>query len=81
MPGAEPDDPKAVDVEQPSIPCRHLRHQWRFVCTDGRGRGPEKDYDNTIHWCLKTMKGYGPDDEMVGGLDCRDPARSCHEPL
>ncbi|APW59375.1 hypothetical protein [Paludisphaera borealis] len=79
MPDAEPNDPTAV--EQQTYPCRNLRHQGMYVFTDGRGRDPDKDYDNTIFWCLKTMKGYGPDDESVGIHDCRNPARSCHEPL
>ena len=29
-------------------------------------------YDNTIYWCLKTMKSFGPDDDFVGREDCRD---------
>ena len=36
-------------------------------------------YDNSIFWCLKTMKSFGPDDEMVGREECCDGARSCHE--
>ena len=52
-----------------------------YVYTDGASRDPDKDYDNTIYWCLKTMKGFGPDDELVDRRDCCDPTRSCYEPL
>ena len=52
-------------------------------CTIQRRAGLEvhEDYDNTIYWCLKTMKEYGPDDEMVAGPDCRNPERTCYEPF
>ena len=62
-------------------PCCHLRHKGMYVYTDGQSRDPHSDYDNTIYWCLKTMKEYGPDDQMVAGPDCRDPARTCYEPI
>jgi hypothetical protein len=79
MPDAAPDETTAV--ERPGVPCRHLRHQGMYVFTDGRSRDPDQDYDSTIYWCLKTMKGYGPDDEPVERRACLDPARPCHEPL
>ena len=44
-----------------------------YVYSDGQSREPHEDYDNTIYWCLKTMKEFGPDDEMVAGPDCRNP--------
>ena len=50
-----------------------------YVYTDGARREEHADYDNTIYWCLKTMKDFGPDDDFVGGDDCRDPARGCYE--
>ena len=37
-----------------------------YVYTDGLGGEAHDDYDNTIYWCLKTMKGFGPDDDFVG---------------
>ena len=52
-----------------------------YVYSDGQGREAHEDYDNTIYWCLKTMKEYGPDDEMVAGPDCRNPERTCYEPF
>jgi len=52
-----------------------------LVRSDGQGRDSEQDYDNTVYWCQKTMKGFGPDDEMVDGPSCRDLARTCHQPL
>jgi hypothetical protein len=79
MPDAESGGPTAV--EPPPVPCRNLRHQGMYVYTDGRGRGSDKDYDNTIFWCLKTMKDYGPDDEPADGRECRGPGRPCYEPL
>ena len=52
-----------------------------YVYTDGTGGEAHDDYDNTIYWCLKTMKGFGPDDDLAGGRLCRDTARTCYEPL
>ena len=31
-----------------------------YVYSDGQGREPHEDYDNTIYWCLKTMKELRP---------------------
>jgi len=75
MPEPEPSQPP------PPSPCRHLRHAGMLVRSDGQGRDSEQDYDNTVYWCQKTMKGFGPDDEMVDGPSCRDLARTCHQPL
>jgi hypothetical protein len=68
-------------VEPPSVPCRHLRNKGMYVYSDGNGGQSHEDYDNTIYWCLKTMKDFGPDDEMVAGADCRNPSRTCYEPF
>jgi len=78
MPASEP-SPQPPS----SSPCRHLRHAGMLVRSDGlaQSQDPNHDYDNTIHWCLKTTKGFGPDDDMVDGRACRDPSRSCHQPL
>ena len=46
-------------------PCRHLRNKGMYVYTDGISGESHDDYDNTIYWCLKTMKSFGPDDEFV----------------
>jgi hypothetical protein len=72
-------DPTALPPDAPpASPCRHLRSKGMYVYTDGL-HDPHGDYDNTIYWCLKTMKGFGPDDDMVNGEDCRNPARTCYE--
>lgn len=68
-------------AEPPAPPCRHLRNKGMYVYSGGQSREPHADYDNTIYWCLKTMKEYGPDDERVDGPDCRNPERSCYEPF
>jgi hypothetical protein len=49
--------------------------------TDGTSEETAEDFDSTNYWCLQTMKNFGPDDEMVGGRECRDAARSCYEPF
>lgn len=83
------DDPSLEPVEPPDsaasdpatyIPCRHLRNKGMYVYHGGSGE-PHDDYDNTVYWCIKTMKGYGPDDEMVGRDDCNNPERTCYEPI
>jgi len=51
-----------------------------YVYTDEGGGQAHDDYDNTIYWCLKTMKGFGPDDDIVGGEDCCNSSRSCYDP-
>jgi len=51
-----------------------------YVYTDGSEVESLGDYDNTIYWCMKTMKGFGPDDDNVGSEDCRNTSRSCYEP-
>ena len=62
-------------------PCRHLRNKGMFIYTDGSNPNPHYDYDNTIYWCLHTMKSYGPDDGLVSGDDCRDTSRTCYQPI
>jgi hypothetical protein len=75
-------EPENLPVtEAPNSPCCHLRNKGMYVYTDGNGADTDDDYDSTIYWCLTTMKGIGPDDEIVGGRECRNPSRSCHEPI
>ncbi len=62
------------------LPCRHLRNKGMYVYTDGSGGESHDGYDNTIYWCLQTMKSFGPDDEYVSNDDCCCPTRSCYEP-
>jgi hypothetical protein len=61
--------------------CRHLRSKGMYVYTDGQNSNDHEDYDNTIFWCLKTMKSFGPDDDRVDRDECRDMNRSCYEPI
>jgi len=68
-------------VEQPPSPCLHLRNKGMYVYTDGTENPDDDDDGGTVYWCMKTMKNFGPDDDMVGGRLCRDPSRSCYEPL
>ena len=79
MASAESNDLPIVD--ETTTPCRHLRNKGMYVYTDGSGDEAQSDYDNTIYWCLKTMKGFGPDDEFVDARDCRIASRSCYEPM
>jgi hypothetical protein len=64
-----------------TAPCRHLRNKGMYVYTDIALGDAHDDYDTAMYWCLQTMKGFGPDDEPVRGDDCRNPERSCYEPL
>jgi hypothetical protein len=51
-----------------------------YVYTDDSSSEETSDYDNTIFWCQKTLKDFGPDGGFVGREDCRDSARGCYEP-
>lgn len=77
LPAPPGDDPGTAP---PAVPCRHLRSKGMYVYTDGSAGGHD-DYDNTIFWCLKTMKAFGPDDDMVDREQCCNPERSCYAPL
>jgi len=78
MSSADPNDLPVVDPIGP--PCRNLRHKGMYVYTDGSGGDPNDDYDSHMYWCVKTAKGFGPDDDFVGAEDCRLTTRSCYEP-
>ncbi len=83
-PSQEPVAPEAGDsgVEAPVGPvCRHLRSKGMYVYTDGMDYGFEHNYDSTLYWCLKTMKAFGPDDDMVEKETCCRPDRPCYQPL
>lgn len=79
MSSADFNELPVVDASIP--PCRHLRNKGMYVYTDGPDIDEHSDYDNTIYWCLKTMKGFGPDDEFVDVHECRNSSRSCYEPM
>jgi len=51
-----------------------------YVFDDSAHDDPHDDSGTTAFWCLKTMTTFGPDDELVARLDCRDPSRPCYEP-
>ena len=79
---SSPDDNPGLPAVGPTAtPCRHLRNTGMYVYTDGLGGDDHEGYDNTIFWCFQTMKSFGPDDEYVSGEECRNPSRSCYEPL
>ena len=81
MASPEPDELPVVDPNSLGPPCCHLRSKGMYVYNDGLDGGDSHDdYDSSMFWCLKTMKGFGPDDEMVGREDCRNTSRSCYEP-
>jgi len=70
-------------VDNPTMPCRNLRNNGMYLHTGGGGN-PVSEPDessSTVYWCTKTMTGFGPDDDMVGWLDCRDSSRSCYKPM
>jgi hypothetical protein len=52
-----------------------------YVFTDGPRDETAEDHDSSSYWCSETMKSFGPDDDLAGGCECRDPSRSCYEPL
>ena len=79
MPDSLPDD--LPIVEPPSFPCRHLRSKGMYVYTDGQPDETDTDFDNTAFWCLRTMRNFGPDDELVGRAECCAAARTCYEPI
>lgn len=74
-------DPNELPVVESSVPCRHLRNKGMYVYTDVVDDDTHSDYDNTIFWCLQTMKGFGPDDDFVERSECRNPTRACYEPM
>ena len=77
-----PSEPSSVPVASPRLsPCRHLRSAGMYVFSDGPRDETAEDYDSSSYWCSETMKGFGPDDDLAGGRECRDPSRSCYEPL
>jgi len=77
-----PEAPEETAEATPAGPiCRHLRSKGMYVYTAGVDMGFDHDYDNTIYWCLKTMKSFGPDDEMVEKAACCSDGRSCYVAL
>ena len=81
MSDSEPEIPQTELPIVNAAPCRHLRNKGMYVYSDGISGERHEDYDNSIYWCLNTMKGFGPDDDFVSGPDCRNPERTCYEAL
>ena len=75
-------DPNELPVvDEAEVPCRHLRNKGMYVYTDGLGGESHGDYDNSIYWCLKTMKSFGPDDDLVDREGCCDGRRPCYQAI
>jgi hypothetical protein len=79
MTNPEPSDLPVI--EPTAAPCMHLRSKGMYVYTDELESQSHDDDDSTHYWCFKTLKSFGPDDELVGARACRDSSRSCYEPL
>jgi hypothetical protein len=75
-----PAESETPDPAACAAPCRNLRNKGMYVY-HGEYATPHEDYDNTIYWCVRTQKGFGPDDEFVSREDCTNPERACYEPL
>jgi hypothetical protein len=52
-----------------------------YIYGDGSHEADAEHYGSSSYWCTETMKSFGPDDEMVGGRECRDPTRQCYGAL
>jgi hypothetical protein len=74
-------EPNALPVVETISPCLHLRNKGMYIYTDGTGNEDDDDDGGTNYWCMKTMKCFGPDDDLVGGRLCRDSSRTCYEPI
>lgn len=68
-------------IDPAAPPCRHLRNKGMYVYTDGVNGESHDDYDSSIYWCNQSMKSFGPDEDFVGALECRNSARPCYEPI
>jgi hypothetical protein len=79
-PNAEGDGDGLPVIDPAAPPCRHLRSKGMYVYTD-MADDPHEESDTTAYWCLRSMTSFGPDDEAVRRLDCRNPERSCYEPI
>lgn len=78
MADAAPEDAAPARPDPPAATCRHLRNNGMYVFD---GIPDDEDYESSGYWCQRTMKTFGPDDDLVGRRECREPGRSCYEPL
>ncbi len=77
-----PDPNELADASAtPDPPCRYLRSAGMYLYTDGSRDESSENYESSSYWCSATMKCFGPDDDMVGGRECRNPTRPCYEAL
>jgi len=79
MAGTAPDSLPLIDPQV--APCRHLRSAGMYLYPERSHEETAENFDSSAYWCFHTMKSFGPNDDMVGGRECRDLSRSCYEPL
>ena len=77
---SEPQD-ETMSILDTAIPCRHIRSTGMYVFTESNAPRPDEGCNSTVCWCLRSMKGYGPDDEPVDYDSCCNPGRSCYQPM
>ena len=69
-------------AEPMALRCRYLRNNGMYIFSDEVGDGESRsECETTVYRCGRTMSEYGPDDDFVDGLSCRNTERSCYEPL
>jgi hypothetical protein len=74
--------PDELPKVEPNVsPCRHLRSAGMYLYPDRSHDEMAADDDSTAYWCFHTMKTFGPNDDMVGGPECRDPSRACYQAI
>ncbi|MCC6443726.1 MAG: hypothetical protein IT210_09765 [Armatimonadetes bacterium] len=64
-----------VTWDETPLPCIHLRRKTMYIAS----APGTSDKRNEPHWCLKTMRIYGPDDKLVGCEECAE-GRECYDP-
>jgi hypothetical protein len=74
------DHPKPASPLVDAHHCDHLRHKGMYVLTvvDPDEHKFYDPYDATAYWCIKTMRGIGPDGKGVHRDHCQG-GRSCCE--
>lgn len=72
--------PKPASPLVSSHHCEHLRHKGMYVLTvvDQDEHKFYDPYDATAYWCIKTMRGLGPDGQPVHRDHCQG-SRDCCE--
>ena len=59
--------------------CIHL--QSKAMAVHGEGFESDPDYQDglTDFWCVKSVRGIGPDNVAVGMMPCSESERGCYE--